>query len=168
LKEPVEPIRRDPIRVDEEQVRKNGMLPVGDQVKSASKNGVFRRKPDGHCLRTVKKTSEVVDDYIAAIGRYEKTFGGTESRPDNLSGKRGVSACSTNKKNITDIEIMLLGNEKFTGPIMNPPKAKPPVVKEEPVKKAVPLEPPPQKTRFKRILSHLNAIKCELKELIRA
>ena len=167
LKESVEPIRRDPIRVDEEQVRKNGMLPVGDQVKSASKNGVFRRKPDGHCLRTVKKTSEVVDDYIAAIGRYEKTFGGTESRPDNLSGKRGVSACSTNKKNITDIEIMLLGNEKFTGPVMNSQKPKPPVVKEEPVKKEIPLEPPPQKTRFKRILSHLSAIKCELKELIR-
>jgi hypothetical protein len=169
--------------VSEERVAQNSHVPAVEQAKATIKKNSFRRPDDGNTIDGYKrvsfnkKPSEVVSEYTAAIKGYEKRFGPElDSRGNKVGfadvvGKRGVSACSTNKRNISDVEIMLMANEKFTRPITDPPPRPAPAKKEEPVKippkKEIPPEPSPEtpeKNGFKIILSHLKAIKNELKK----
>ena len=169
--------------VSEERVAQNSHVSAAEQSKATIKKNSFRRPEDGNTIdgykrvSVIKNPSEVISEYKAAVKGYEKRFGpefdsrGNRVGFTDVMGKRGVSACSTSKNNISDVEIMLMANEKFTRPITDPPPRPVSAKKEEPIKvplnNETPPEPPPKTTRFKRILSHLKAIKVELHEMLR-
>lgn len=112
--------------------------------------------------RFTKKAFEVVAEYKQACESYHKKFGGRPTYP--IRGKRGVSDFSTSKKDVTDVEIMLLSNDRFTDPVLNPKKPQIKPVPPEIDLLAKPIEKDEIKKpgRFKKIFSHLKAIKDEI------
>lgn len=120
-----------------------------------------KKFPDGYKMiekpRHAKKAFEVVAEYKKACESYRNKFGGKPTNP--IMGKRGVSDFSTNRKDVTDVEIMLLSNDNFTDPVLNPKKSSvytkpiPPPIEKDEMKKP---------GKFKKILYHLKAIKDEI------